>query len=850
MPKQVPFTEYEAALLLDAYLKTLSGEKGRIESARDCSVQLRQMALNAGSEIDDIYRNVNGISFQMASMESAYQGHTIMKPATRLFTEIVLLYRNDAARYQQLLKEARGVASAKIDMDQSDAATTVSFRHINSMAFSKPVSLSYFGKVKPESSWKGLYVDACKSLLDDYPDVFTRLKAESLHGLGKTWLVDTENLHLLAVPKQLEEGLFVETNRSASDLVKNLKWLLDECSVDYENVIITYTSKDEKKEASAPALATTATFQKKQNCRQGKGDFYRWLQDDQHMAEGTCRSYVSAIRSAERFAEEHGLASRKLHTCDPAVAKATADELFSTAEFIQYNNDQHNRFRAAITKLLAFYGSNWSPVETSMPRTFERRPLQTEEISIDVAPYKVILMEHFSKGYRLESALDMKRMRRYYEELTGKALDLNQATLEAAIRNCGIVYDGRLYMPQNMLSDEMRDQILSFIERCFDEGRSAVYYEAVFRDFLEELLDHNIYNADMLKAYLTYYVSDQYYIGRSYLAREYRDDVDPIDEVRQCLKQYDSPVQIDEFCDSLPHITEDRIRSILGSNGEFVRNSKGEYFHADSLELTEEELENIAAIIDSAIEEHEFISGNELYDAIQAKYPYTFEKNDVFSAIGWRDALKYKFGDRFSFVGNIVSRAGTPLSMSDVFAEYGKGRQHFSIDELERFAESIGTTIYFDSLYTNAIRISHKWFASKDGAKFSVKETDAVLDRFCDGDYIPLQDVKEFALFPESSFPWTEYLLEQYVAFYSEKFYLMHGNYNKSCAVGAIVRKTCRFDSFDDLVTDILAHNDVSLQKKAVLDYLAENGYIARRSYTNIEALMINARAMRNQKEK
>lgn len=850
MPRQVPFTEYEAALLLDAYLKTLSGEKGRMESVRDCSMQLRQMALNAGSEIDDICRNVNGISFQMASMESAYQGHTIMKPATRLFTEIVLLYRNDAARYQQLLKEAKDMASAKIDMDQSDAATTVSFRHINSMAFSKPVSLSYFGEVKPESSWKGLYVDACKSLLDDYPDIFTRLKAESLHGSGKTWLVDAENLHLLAVPKQLEEGLFVETNRNAFDLVKNLKWLLDECSVDYENVVITYTNKDGKKEASVPAPVTTSAFQKKQYYRQDKEDFYRWLQNDQHMAEGTCRSYISAIRSAEHFAEEHGLASRKLYTCDPTVAKATADELFSNAEFIQYNNDQHNHFRAAITKLLAFYGSNWSPVEASTPRTFERSPLQTKETSIDVAPCKAILVEYFPKGYRLESALDMKRMRRYYEELTGKALDLNQAILETAIRNCGIVYDGRLYMPQNMLSDEMRDQILFFIERCFDEGRSAVYYEAVFREFSEKLLDHNIFNADMLKAYLTYYVSDQYYMGRSYLAKEYRDDVDPIDEVRQCLKQYDFPVQVDELCDSLSHITEERIRFILGSNGEFVRNSKGEYFHADSLELTKEELENIAAIIDSTIEEHEFISGNELYDAIQTKYPYTFEKNAVFSVIGWRDALKYKFGDRFSFVGNIVSRAGTSLSMSDVFAEYGKGRQRFSIDELEQFAESIGTTIYFDSLYTNAIRISHEWFTSKGGAKFSVKETDAVLDRFCDGDYIPLQDVKEFALFPESSFPWTEYLLEQYVAFYSEKFYLMHGNYNKNCAVGAIVRKTCRFDSFDDLVTDILAHNDVSLQKKKVLDYLAENGYIARRSYTNIETIMINARAMRNQKEK
>ena len=990
MPRQVPFTEHEAALLLDAYLKTLSGEMGRMESVRECSTQLRQMAINAGTEIDDIYRNVNGISFQMASMESAYQGYTLMKPATRLFTEIVFLYRNNAARYQQLLKEAKGMASTKMDneavfmewlaqnvsgaqlselylafqeieqqakkvktiktslyeninpssvkkiragvessklfkfahkrqwgrvtsalnyllqfanqktaemktqetvqasmtenvrklenapdpdeggnalmgdnalteeaapaktvqeTEQSAVATAVNFHRIDSMAFSKPVSLSYFGEVKPEVSWKGLYVDACKFLLEDYPDVFNRLKEESIHGSGKTWIVDEEHLYLLAVPKKLEEGLFVETNRSTSDLVRNLKWLLDECSVDYENVVITYTGKDEKKATPISEPVTTFASPRKQYYRQDKEDFYRWLQDDQHMAEGTCRSYVSAIRSAERFAEEHGLASYVLYTSDPAVAKATADALFANPEFIQYNNDQHNRFRAAITKLLAFYGSTWSPTGTA-PRLSEPHPVKRLEVSIDLAPYTTILVEHFPKGYRLESALDMKRLRRYYEELTGTALDLDQARVETAIRDCGIVYDGRLYMPQNMLSEEMKDQIIFFIGRCFEEGRSAVYYEAIFREFSEELLDHNIYNAEMLKAYLAHYVSDRYYVGRSYLSTEVRADVDPIDEVRQCLKQYDAPVQVEELCNSLSHIAEDRVRFILGSNGEFVRNSKGEYFHADSLDLTEEELENIAAIISSAIEEHEFISGNELYDAIQKKYPYTFEKNAAFSVIGWRDALKYKLADRFSFVGNIISRAGASLSMSDVFAEYGKGRQRFSLDELEQFADSIGTTIYFDSLYTNAIRISHKWFVSKGSARFSVSETDEVLDRFCDGNYMPIGDVTEFAVFPDASFPWTEYLLEQYVAFFSEKFYLMHGNYNKNCAVGAIVRKTCHFDSFDELVTDILAHRDIPLRKKEVLNYLAENGYIARRSYTNIEALMITARAMRNQKEK
>ena len=109
---------------------------------------------------------------------------------------------------------------------------------------------------------------------------------------------------------------------------------------------------------------------------------------------------------------------------------------------------------------------------------------------------------------------------------------------------------------------------------------------------------------------------------------------------------------------------------------------------------------------------------------------------------------------------------------------------------------------------------SHQWFTAKSEAHFSVDATDDVLDRFCNGEYMSLCTVSEFALFPEASFPWTEYLLEQYVAFFSEKFYLLHGNYNKNCAVGAIVRKTSGLESFDDLITDIIAYSDIPLQKK------------------------------------
>lgn len=113
MARQALFTEYEAVLLLDSYLRTLYDDTLRRDAVKDCSEALRRMAINKGIEIDDAYRNTGGISFQMASMESAYRGKKIEKPATKLFTETVSMYRNDRKKYEGLLKEAMLMADGK-----------------------------------------------------------------------------------------------------------------------------------------------------------------------------------------------------------------------------------------------------------------------------------------------------------------------------------------------------------------------------------------------------------------------------------------------------------------------------------------------------------------------------------------------------------------------------------------------------------------------------------------------------------------------------------------------------------------------------------------------------------------
>lgn len=116
----------------------------------------------------------------------------------------------------------------------------VDFARDTDFAFTKPISISYFGEVFYETSWKRLYVRVCQVLFDDYPHVFKGFREDSLSGDRKPLVFDEETSKRLISPACIAEGLYIETNRSASDLMHNIKTLLDICRVDYENLKICY----------------------------------------------------------------------------------------------------------------------------------------------------------------------------------------------------------------------------------------------------------------------------------------------------------------------------------------------------------------------------------------------------------------------------------------------------------------------------------------------------------------------------------------------------------------------------------------------------------------------------------
>ena len=111
-----------------------------------------------------------------------------------------------------------------------------------------------------------------------------------------------------------------------------------------------------------------------------------------------------------------------------------------------------------------------------------------------------------------------------------------------------------------------------------------------------------------------------------------------------------------------------------------------------------------------------------------------------------------------------------------------------------------------------------------------------------------MKKIKSFSLFPEAGFPWNSYLLQHYVSDYSEKYKLIHNGFNANSSDGAIVKRDSGISSFDDLIIAALADSEIDLSKASALQYLCDEGYLARRRYSSIEQLLIKAIALRNQK--
>ena len=103
MALRILWEQDEALILLNALLKVLNEGYPRKQAVEEVSATLRQRAIAKGIEIDDTFRNINGISMRMEEMRYILtNGEKGLKHFSKLFVKVIDLYKNNRTEYENL----------------------------------------------------------------------------------------------------------------------------------------------------------------------------------------------------------------------------------------------------------------------------------------------------------------------------------------------------------------------------------------------------------------------------------------------------------------------------------------------------------------------------------------------------------------------------------------------------------------------------------------------------------------------------------------------------------------------------------------------------------------------------
>lgn len=363
MSKQKPWTKHEAALLLEGYIRVVEGKSSKRACVEDVSAKLRAMAVLQGEEIDDIYRNENGISFQLSSMESAYQGHTVMKPATALFTEIVSLYRTDRSEFMKLLSEAKSMTYEKKQPNKQDFLSWFQEKEGSAL-------LAQYQQVFSEID---KYCNRTKSINSG---LFDPLSQERILQIQR--VMENDKWYRIIHKKQLEEirralqfarqylqeieaeNEKLHSNNSIPAAVESIDTPEEMKGSDM------LPTEAEIMHASASKSEPEIRDKQKKYYKDEKEDFYLWLGNDNDLSEKERKRIVSAIRICEMFLQDNISSRYALFSKDVSLVRESIDILLSDSKFKTKNEERQGKYYFALQKL-GEYNDQRDPKYT--PRT-------------------------------------------------------------------------------------------------------------------------------------------------------------------------------------------------------------------------------------------------------------------------------------------------------------------------------------------------------------------------------------------------------------------------------------------------------------------------------------------------
>lgn len=440
---------------------------------------------------------------------------------------------------------------------------------------------------------------------------------------------------------------------------------------------------------------------------------------------------------------------------------------------------------------------------------------------------KHIVASKFKSGYRVASSIDFERFKTYYADEYDEDIESDADELDMFMKSVALIYDDRAYM----YDDETVNAVRVYLEQT---NSPCIYIVAFFEKFSCELYTFGIFSVDMLKAFIEKNYADAF-CKRDYVYLQ--PDASPFDLIRQVFDERET-WSFDDLFVRLPWLKQDTIRAALNGS-DYHRIETGIYTHVDNMDLPDGEGEKVVAFVWERLQSKDYVIANELdlsrFEALNPHCP--------FSAI--RDAVFNKFlSNRFSKSGQVITRIGKKLRVLDILEQYCCEAETASFEELNSFEATFDPDGRTHSqclvaAHNVMVRVSADLFVAESMVSFDIEKTDEAIALYCRDNFIPLKNVVDFSLFPYAGYPWNLFLLESYVRKFSRVFKYDVRAVN-SANIGAIVRKSFTYGEYDDILAVALVKSPISLNnKKAVGDYLFDNGYIGWRNLGKSESKIL-----------
>ena len=530
-----------------------------------------------------------------------------------------------------------------------------------------------------------------------------------------------------------------------------------------------------------------------------KEEFVCWMQQT-GSASGTIRSYVSAIGQSNKAANEYGVCDTDLFLIEDAnKLQQILDELLEVPVFRKLNAQQHNRFRAAVSKLVAYRSSTGTI--TAHTRLEEKLP-ELKAVEPVIKPqgipeetrirYTEILSEHFGEdGYQTGRPIFHGRFKRFYVEKYGCPPAETDNRIDEIMSMVGTKRDDRVFPKQDDSQNDLVMEIVSDVLSAFDSGATAVYIEAVYDKYQQPLADNlHIYNQDALASLLLGHANGKYIQRYSFLTNNWS-GANAQEDLLRIMKTFHQPQNYAAIHEKAWFLPYERMKTILVTTASIVNVAAETYFYAPNLPVSAAELAYLSSLMNEELSYHSHITDVRLMQLIAEKCPSIAINTDGYTTYGLRNCLGYILRDQFAFNGPIITLKGTELSMADVFTEFAKDHEVLSVDELSALSNEMNIVIYWDSVLNEMIRVSATELVRKDQIKFDVEAIDEILEGMCLGDYVPLPEVNLFLYFPNVGYPWNSYLLESYLFGFSRRFRLP-STFSQTVPTESASRKTIR----------------------------------------------------------